>query len=179
MKPYPSIFRQGDVCLVQVDELPADCDLVPGQAQKIVLAWGEVTGHHHRIEDHVLAETVCPPEVHKTATAASAPAKARSWHDKIVLAWGQVMGHHPRIEDHVLAETVHPSDVRETATVVAAGAQAKARLWRDKRGDRFLEVESPVTLRHEEHTAHTVPPGVYKLPNQVEYTPVAVRRVVD
>ncbi len=178
MRLYPSIFRQGDVCLVQVVGLPADCDLVPGQEQKIVLAWGEATGHHHRIEDHVLAETERPPEVHKAATvaAASVPAKARSWRDKVVLAWGQVTGHRHHIEDPVLAEPVHPSDVGET---VAAGAQAKARLWRDKKGDRFLEVDSPVTLRHEEHTAHTVPPGVYKLPNQVEYAPAALRRVVD
>jgi hypothetical protein len=134
MRLYPSIFRQGDVCLVQVAGLPAGCELVPDQEQKIVLAWGEATGHHHRIEDHVLAEAM------------------------------------------------HPSDVGET---VAPGAQAKARLWRDKKGERFLEVDSPVTLRHEEHTAHTVPPGVYKLPNQVEYTPAALaapaalRRVAD
>ena len=66
-----------------------------------------------------------------------------------------------------------------TATAHIVGARARARLWRDKNGDRFLEVQAPVTLRHEEHTAHTVPPGVYKLPNQVEYTPSLLRRVVD
>lgn len=119
MRLYPGIFRQGDVCLVQVARLPADCELVPGQERKIVLAWGEVTGHHHRIEDHLKGPTL-------------------------------------------------------------PGTQAKARLWRDRQGNRFLEVEDPVTLRHEEHAAHTLPPGVYGLPRQVEYnTPVDLRRVAD
>ena len=119
MRLYSGIFRQGDVCLVQVARLPADCELVPGQERKIVLAWGEVTGHHHRIEDHVESPTI-------------------------------------------------------------PGTQAKARLWRDRQGNRFLEVEDPVTLRHEEHAAHTLPPGVYRLPRQVEYnTPVDLRRVAD
>jgi hypothetical protein len=131
MKPHPRIIRQGDVCLVQVERLPAACDLVPGQEQKIVLAWGEATGHHHRIEDHVQAQAPRTAEAHNTAIA----------------------------------------------TIV--GARARARLWRDKNGDRFLEVEAPVTLRHEEHTAHTLPRGVYKLPNQVEYAPSLLRRVVD
>lgn len=127
-------IRQGDVALVQVDKLPTGLTLVEGQESKIVLAWGEVTGHHHRIEDHVAHQ----------ARAAERPGAAD-----------------------------------EIAEATIARAQTRARLWRAENGDRFLEVRETVTLRHEEHTAHTLPPGIYKLPTQVEYTPAELRRVAD
>lgn len=43
-------FRQGDVLLVRVDELPKERkDITPGD--RIVLAYGEVTGHAHAIHE--------------------------------------------------------------------------------------------------------------------------------
>lgn len=44
-------YRQGDVMLVRIDEIPQDAtpttdDRVGG---RIVLAYGEVTGHHHSV----------------------------------------------------------------------------------------------------------------------------------
>lgn len=36
-----------------------------------------------------------------------------------------------------------------------------------------------MTLKHEEHTAHAIPPGIYHLPRQVEYTPAELRNVAD
>ena len=43
------IFRQGDVLLVRIGDLPADAApcTVPGD---VVLAYGEVTGHAHRLD---------------------------------------------------------------------------------------------------------------------------------
>jgi hypothetical protein len=131
MPTPPPVFRQGDVCLLQVDSMPSDCVLVPDQQSKITLAWGEMTGHHHRIEDH----------------AAARQGEARQAGDAV--------------------------------KTLIASTQAKARLWRARSGDRFLEVVEPVTLQHEEHTAHSLPPGIYKLPRQVEYTPTAFRPVAD
>jgi hypothetical protein len=131
----PLILRQGDVSLVQVDQLPAGCVPVAGQEKKIVLAWGEVTGHHHRIEDHVV------------------PA------------------------DHRVRRQLQPGAAAEIAE--AAIARAKARLLVAPNGERFLEVTEPVSLKHEEHTAHAIPPGIYQLPTQVEYTPSELRRVED
>ncbi len=54
MKAIPTI-RQGDVAvaLLPIKKLPPGCVPVSGQDRKIVLAFGEVTGHHHRIEDHI------------------------------------------------------------------------------------------------------------------------------
>ncbi len=117
-------IRQGDVCLVLVSFLPAGCTEVPHDKGRIVLAYGEVTGHAHAIADHHAAQ-------------------------------------------------------RASEVADAAIARAKARLLLAPTGERFLEVTEPVTLRHEEHTVHTIPPGIYKLPQQVEYTPAELRRVAD
>lgn len=94
---------------------------------------------------------------------------------RIVLAHGEVTGHAHAIYDHV---QVGPGAAAEIAE--AAIARAKARMWQTPSGERFLEVAEPVTLRHEEHTAHTLAPGIYALPVQVEFTAAdAVRRVAD
>lgn len=49
MKP----FRQGDVCIVPVDasEVPKGAKPVARENGSIILAYGEVTGHHHGIVD--------------------------------------------------------------------------------------------------------------------------------
>lgn len=96
--------------------------------------------------------------------------------NRIVLAHGEVTGHAHAIYDHVAER---PGAADEMAEAAIARAQTKARLWRAENGDRFLEVRETVTLRHEEHTAHTLAPGIYKLPTQVEYTPAELRRVAD
>lgn len=45
-----TIFRQGDVALIAVKSIPADAAEMPVTANKVILALGEVTGHHHRFE---------------------------------------------------------------------------------------------------------------------------------
>ena len=132
MTPKTFTIRQGDVALVQIASLPAGCELVAGQEKKIILAWGEVTGHHHRIEDHVT----------------------------------QLRGEEPGAAD-------------EIAEAAIARAQSKARLWKTPSGETYLEVVEAVTLTHEEHTAQSIPPGIYLQPTQVEYTPAELRRVAD
>ena len=119
------VIRQGDVLLQPATSLPTGCAPVPLDKGRIVLAYGEVTGHAHAIADHI---------------------------------------------------TVGP----EAAAEIAEAAIARAKLWRAPDGSRYLEVSEPVTLTHEEHTAHTIPPGVYRLPSQVEYVaPEIVRQVAD
>jgi hypothetical protein len=129
MTKTPMTIRQGDVALVKVDKLPEGCELVPNQESKIILAWGEVTFHHHRIEDHVIHAT--------------------------------------------------PGAAEEIAEAAISRAQAKARLWKSPNGETFLEVRETVHLTHEEHSAHAIPPGIYKQPTQVEYSPAELRRVAD
>jgi hypothetical protein len=128
MNAKPQQVRQGDVQLQPGSSLPSGCTEIPADGNRIVLAYGEVTGHAHAIYDH-------------------------------------------------LAQCAEKAG--EVADAAIARAQTKARLWRDASGDRYLEVKETVTLRHEEHTQHTLPPGIYKLPTQVEYTPAELRRVAD
>jgi hypothetical protein len=124
-------LRQGDVLLQQVAALPANCTEIAADGDRIVLAYGEVTGHAHAIYDHV-----------KQAPIGSGAAD-------------------------------------EIAEAAIARAKSKARLFKTADGARYLQVTETVTLRHEEHTAHTLPPGIYQLPTQVEYTPAELRRVAD
>lgn len=97
--------RQGDVLLVPA-ELPQGAVQAESKGD-VILAYGEVTGHAHRIKEST---------------------KVRMW---------------------------------------AAGAE------------RFLQVMEAAALTHEEHATVTIPPGVYKLPMQVEYSPAELQRVAD
>lgn len=91
--------RQGDVLLVPVAVLPTECkEITP--AGDVVLKYGEVTGHAHRI-------------------ALDAPGKVRVW---------------------------------------------------DSHAERYLQVLERVTLHHEEHGAIDIAPGLYYVPEQVEWT---------
>lgn len=50
MKPKAH-YRQGDVLIERVDTIPAGCTKHPHSKQTpIILAHGEVTGHHHAVE---------------------------------------------------------------------------------------------------------------------------------
>ena len=44
------VIRQGDVCLVRVKAIPKDAVKQPITGNKVILALGEATGHHHRFE---------------------------------------------------------------------------------------------------------------------------------
>lgn len=107
------IFRQGDVLLTLVAAIPAgfkEEDL--SQDNRVVLAYGEVTGHAHAI--------------------------ARDPDTKVlpVRAW-------------------------------SAGAE------------RFIQVVEKTALKHEEHAAIPLEPGIYKVGHQREYSPEAIRNVAD
>jgi hypothetical protein len=43
------LFRQGDVLIESVGEIPEGIELIPYTERGVVLAEGEVTGHAHRI----------------------------------------------------------------------------------------------------------------------------------
>lgn len=42
-------YRQGDVFIEQVDQIPAEATLISEDPRGCVLALGEATGHHHRV----------------------------------------------------------------------------------------------------------------------------------
>lgn len=52
MKQSVDHYRQGDVPLQRIDALPAGfAPVAPDEHNKLVLALGEATGHHHRFEN--------------------------------------------------------------------------------------------------------------------------------
>ena len=47
----PQIYRQGDVLLVPINEIPKQATKASAKYRRLVLAYGEATGHHHSIAD--------------------------------------------------------------------------------------------------------------------------------
>jgi hypothetical protein len=88
------------------------------------------------------------------STAYAIPSEARR-SKNVVLASGEVTGHSHRIE-----------------------APEKAEVW-ECRGERFLKIIATTRVIHEEHKPITLEPGIYRIWQQREYTPEAIRRVVD
>jgi hypothetical protein len=141
-------LRQGDVYLRRIDKLPDGAKEVPLEGGRIVLAYGEVTGHAHAIADHTEAQV---PAIGETAAA---------------------------------------------EIVEALIARCKAKLYQHGKR-RYLVVDEAVNLGHEEHRVDAtafpqfrdfagdggktiVPPGIYRLPVQVEHTvDKMTRRVAD
>jgi hypothetical protein len=105
------VIRQGDVLLIRVKVIPKGAVEQPQNGQKLILALGEATGHHHRFEF-----------------------LARDYNVKLYVADG---------------------------------------------GARYIDVQKPAQLLHEEHSAARVPAGLYLIPTQVEYTPKELIRVAD
>lgn len=44
-------YRQGDVLILYVDKLPAELTPIKRDEGRVILAYGEVTGHRHALED--------------------------------------------------------------------------------------------------------------------------------
>lgn len=106
------LYRQGDVLIRQVKVLPNNATPVDNKKLgRIVLAYGEVTGHAHAI---------------------------------------------------ALDEAVE-------YTMERAGEAVR----------RFLSVLTGASVKHEEHATIPLPPGVYEIVQQREYTPEAIRNVAD
>jgi hypothetical protein len=72
----------------------------------------------------------------------------------IILAHGEVTGHAHRIQ----------------------AAHAHTYKWHT---ERYLEVNQPTKLVHEEHSAIDLSPGTYKIVIQREYAPNAISQILD
>ncbi len=51
LNPVPHQFRQGDVFLERVDAIPSNVKVRPKDHGRVILAYGEVTGHAHAIAE--------------------------------------------------------------------------------------------------------------------------------
>jgi hypothetical protein len=82
---------------------------------------------------------------------------------RVILAYGEVTGH---------AHEVHADD--DVRVELPASM-----LFEQPDGRRFLFVDRPCTLKHEEHGAIPLAPGAYEVIRQREYSPEAIRTVAD
>jgi hypothetical protein len=106
--------RQGDVFLRPTTARPTEAaQRVPLDAGRLILAYGEVTGHAHAVVD---------------ATTRQLPS---------------------------------------------------AQMCQEPDGSRFLLVERPCALIHEEHGTIPLSPGAYRVIRQREYSPEEIRTVAD
>lgn len=106
----PLEFRQGDVLLMRVSELPEGLADITPKKGRVVLQHGEATGHAHAFYDR--------------------------------------------------------------------GVQVFARDAKAARPE-YLRVVKTAYLNHEEHSPATIPPGIYRMPTQVEHTDDLEPRVVE
>lgn len=168
------IIRQGDVLLSPVKSLPAGCTEVPLDKGRIVLAYGEVTGHAHAIEDRAMRQIASEAAAE---IAEAAVARARLLQAPNGERFLQVS------EGAHCCEAVKPAVlIGETATAFLMQCRL-GQVWFAKniysRDGTAIAGPDFQLLRHEEHSYHATPPGIYKLPVQVEYTPAELRRVED
>ena len=147
----PKMFRQGDVLIVStapVEDLGYE---VPMEEMGPVLAYGEVTGHHHTVLAH--PETYDPHEDLPDYHPVDLDIGLRDW----------------------AAQMLQQIDKdRETAKTEPA-----ARLYKNGDEHRRLVVSRPTILRHEEHPAIFLEPGHYKIIQQKEFTPQGWVKVQD
>lgn len=60
-----------------------------------------------------------------------------------------------------------------------AVAEEMGEMYVDESGRIYLQIETETEIKHEEHAAIPLPPGVYVYTPQREYTPDAIRNVAD
>ena len=82
---------------------------------------------------------------------------------RLILAYGEVTGH----AHAVMAEEEELID------------QPAAQLFDAPTGERYLLVDRPCALVHEEHGRIALAPGAYRVVRQREYSPEAIRNVAD
>lgn len=99
-----ALYRQGDVLLVRVEEVPEGAVAVPREDGRLVLAHGEVTGHAHVIDDEraKLVTAAQAEELYLTVYGDRAVALTHDEHDSIAVAPGAYRVIRQR--EHVLSE---------------------------------------------------------------------------
>lgn len=90
-------------------------------------------------------------------------------HGRVILAYGEVTGHAHEV---VVAPTL------ESATAAEA-LLPPAQLFEEPDGTRYLFVDRPCLLTHQEHGTIALSPGCYKVTRQREYSPEEIRNVAD
>jgi hypothetical protein len=150
---------QGDVCLFRIpDHIKVDTtDEIAAKDGRLVLAEGEVTGHHHAIWGRnppaMFREDGAGSGVSETDTAAmvAKATKATTGTAKLYR------------DPKAIQALVRNGDLTTEALAIGVLVVSKA----------------PVVLRHDEHDAIRIPPGRYYVGGQAEFDSASMRRVAD
>jgi hypothetical protein len=150
---------QGDVCLFRIpDSIKIDTsDEITAKNGRLILAEGEVTGHHHAIWDRnppaMFREDGIGAGVSEGDTAAM-----------VASATKMSVGTAKLYRDPAaVAELMRNGSLLTDALAIGVLVVAKA----------------PVVLRHDEHDAIRIPPGRYYVGGQQEWDSAQARRVAD
>lgn len=109
---------------------------------------------------------------------------------RFVLAHGEVTGHaHAIYADQFTSDAQAEAEAKEMegradeiaqATIARAMAARTVQMYVAPNGEWYLEVKTPSKMKHEEHSAPTIQPGIYHAPIQVESNSSnMLRRVQD
>lgn len=150
---------QGDVCLFRIPErieIDTSDEITPRDG-KLILAEGEVTGHHHAIWGRnpptMLREDGAGSGVSEADTAAmvAKATKAKTGTAKLYR------------DPKAIRALVQAGELSTTALAIGVLVVSRA----------------PVVLRHDEHDAIRIPPGRYYVGGQMEWSAAEARRVQD
>lgn len=144
-----TMYRQGDVLIVRVADLPVSTPVKSGK-RGVVLAEGEVTGHAHRI----------------------ASRSAKLYRTEESARYLRVMGPAPREVMRVVP--AHRADIS-----IAHDGSDMIDVPERIVVDLVAEPGTAVKLEHEEHVAVEILPGVYRITIHTEYVPGELPRQVQ
>lgn len=148
------MFRQGDVLLRPVTKTPGNLKKVPLDKGRVILAYGEVTGHAHAIADPV--ELLLPQDVREMERRFL---RVETEMTKSVDAWECLNSR----GETCLVPAYQPREMVESSGLTIQ--------------DR--SVVEGVVVEHEEHLHFVVTPGDYEVLRQREYAPEEIRNVAD
>ena len=134
-------YRHGDV-FVATATIPQGVEPEKGT----ILAWGEATGHHHKLEPLKLTQ-------------------------RYMISEGSPTG--------PVQKTVTGKQLLEMQKVDFQGGRKAPTLMKAKDGRLFFRCHNTTALTHQEHGTIVIPPGDYESIIQREYSPEAIRRVID
>lgn len=150
---------QGDVCLFRLPghiEVDTSDEIMP-RDNRLILAEGEITGHHHAIWLRN------PPNAFREDGAGSGVSEADTA-SMIATAAKAKVGTAKLYRDPAAIKALVASKLLTTETLAS--------------GVLVVEGDSTV-LRHDEHDAIRIPPGKYYVGGQAEFDAASMRRVSD
>jgi hypothetical protein len=155
------MYRQGDIMLRSVERIPSALKKVPLDKGRVILAYGEVTGHAHAVIGDVelfLAADVEDLEQRFLHVEAEQFVEVPVFEHR---STGRIITPASYVDEET-GDMITPAPYGETEAVQV--------------GTRRVEGASVV---HDEHDTITLPPGDYEVVRQREYQPEAPQWVAD